>query len=271
MIAVVDYDTGNLRSVADALRRAGAEFTLTAAPAVLRAADRVILPGVGEASSAMAKLRERGLDSVIPALTCPVLGICIGMQLMCLSSEEGDAECLGIFPTRVRRLDADPEFASVCGGHPELPDADSRTSGGQAGRIPAESAPCGMEYGHGIAHAALLGASGGELRLLRALLCGGPLHGDGRHDGVRTTVQCGVSARQLLRHAVPPREERRGGSGHHSELPDAALNHSGRSIPISPSRGRGLGWGQIWKRRRRRRERDGTEASPGNTLKTGTR
>ena len=128
MIAVVDYDTGNLRSVADALRRAGAEFTLTAAPAVLRAADRVILPGVGEASSAMAKLRERGLGSVIPALTCPVLGICIGMQLMCLSSEEGDAECLGIFPTRVRRLDADPEFASVCGGHPELPDADSRTA-----------------------------------------------------------------------------------------------------------------------------------------------
>lgn len=109
MIAVVDYDTGNLRSVADALRRAGAEFTLTAAPAVLRAADRVILPGVGEASSAMAKLRERGLDSVIPTLTCPVLGICIGMQLMCLSSEEGDAECLGIFPTRVRRFDAAPE------------------------------------------------------------------------------------------------------------------------------------------------------------------
>ena len=128
MIAVVDYDTGNLRSVADALRRAGAEFTLTAAPALLRAADRVILPGVGEASSAMAKLHERGLDEVIPTLTCPVLGICIGMQLMCLSSEEGDAACLGIFPTRVRRLSADPEFASVCGGHPELPDADSRTA-----------------------------------------------------------------------------------------------------------------------------------------------
>lgn len=104
MIAVVDYATGNLRSVADALRRAGAEFTLTADPAVLRAAERVILPGVGEASSAMAKLRERGLDRVIPALSCPVLGICIGMQLMCLTSEEGDARCMGIFPTHVRRL-----------------------------------------------------------------------------------------------------------------------------------------------------------------------
>ena len=127
MIAVVDYDTGNLRSVADALRRAGAEFTLTAAPSLLRAADRVILPGVGEASSAMAKLRERGLDRVIPTLTCPVLGICIGMQLMCLSSEEGDAACLGIFPTRVRRLDADPDSDSVHAVFPESPGAGRST------------------------------------------------------------------------------------------------------------------------------------------------
>lgn len=124
MIAVVDYATGNLRSVADALRRVGAEFTLTADPAVLRAADRVILPGVGEASGAMSKLRERGLDAVLPTLTCPVLGICIGMQLMCLSSEEGDAECLGIFPARVRRLDAGPDFSSVPGGLPGAPDGD---------------------------------------------------------------------------------------------------------------------------------------------------
>ena len=104
MIAVVDYDTGNLRSVADALHRAGAEFILTADPALLRRADRVILPGVGEASSAMAKLRERGLDTVIPSLTQPVLGICIGVQLLCRRSEEGDTECLGIFDNEVRRL-----------------------------------------------------------------------------------------------------------------------------------------------------------------------
>ena len=96
MTAIVDYDTGNLRSVADAMRRIGAEFTITAYPALLR--------GVGEASSAMAKLRERGLDLVIPTLTQPVLGICIGMQLLCLDSEEGDARCLGIFPAHVRRL-----------------------------------------------------------------------------------------------------------------------------------------------------------------------
>lgn len=105
MIAIADYDTGNLRSVANALRRVGAQFTVTSDPALLRRADKVILPGVGEASSAMARLRERGLDTLIPTLTQPVLGICIGMQLMCLDSEEGNARCLGIFPAHVMRLD----------------------------------------------------------------------------------------------------------------------------------------------------------------------
>ncbi len=104
MIAVTDYDTGNLRSVMNALQRTGAEFVVTSDEAILRAADKVLLPGVGEASSAMEKLRERGLDRVLPTLTQPVLGICIGLQLMCEHSEEGDAECLGIFPTKVVRL-----------------------------------------------------------------------------------------------------------------------------------------------------------------------
>ena len=124
MIAITDYDTGNLRSVANALRRIGAEFTVTSDAAVLRQADRVLLPGVGEASSAMAKLRERGLDEVLPTLTCPVLGICIGMQLLCLSSEEGRAECLGIFPTRVRRLPttAVEEILHEAAASPTLPD-----------------------------------------------------------------------------------------------------------------------------------------------------
>ncbi len=104
MIAVTDYDTGNLRSVMNALQRTGAEFVVTSDEAILRSADKVIMPGVGEASSAMEKLRERGLDKIIPSLTQPVLGICIGMQLMCEYSEEGDAECLGIFPTKVVKL-----------------------------------------------------------------------------------------------------------------------------------------------------------------------
>lgn len=104
MIAIVDYDTGNLRSVCNALERIGAEYCVTSDVAVIRSADRVLLPGVGEASSAMQKLRERGLCEVIKGLTQPVLGICIGMQLMCSHSEEGDVDCLGIFQTVVRRF-----------------------------------------------------------------------------------------------------------------------------------------------------------------------
>lgn len=104
MIAIIDYDTGNLRSVENAVKALGAEYCVTYDESTLRSADRVIMPGVGEASSAMDKLRERSLDKIIPSLTCPVLGICIGMQLMCRSSEEGDTECLGIFGTDVRRF-----------------------------------------------------------------------------------------------------------------------------------------------------------------------
>ncbi len=106
MIAVIDYDTGNLCSVANALRRLGVEYRITYSPNEIRNADRVLLPGVGEASSAMQKLRERNLVEVIRSLTQPILGICIGAQLLCLSSEEGDTECIGIFDNRVRKLDA---------------------------------------------------------------------------------------------------------------------------------------------------------------------
>ena len=107
MIAIIDYDTGNLRSVCNALDRIGAEYVLTDDPETIRSADRVLLPGVGEASSAMAKLQERGLCDVIRSLTVPVLGICIGMQLMCRHSEEGDVDCLGIFDADVRKFQAD--------------------------------------------------------------------------------------------------------------------------------------------------------------------
>ena len=107
MIAIIDYDTGNLRSVCNALDRIGAEYVLTDDPKVIAQADRVLLPGVGEASSAMNKLQERGLCDVIKSLKVPVFGICIGMQLMCRHSQEGDVDCLGIFDADVCRFEPD--------------------------------------------------------------------------------------------------------------------------------------------------------------------
>ena len=105
MIAIVDYDAGNIRSVVNALKRVGAhDVLLTADADQLRAADKVILPGVGEASTAMKALQDCGLAAVIPTLTQPVLGICVGAQLMCAGSEEGDVRCMGIFPAEVRRF-----------------------------------------------------------------------------------------------------------------------------------------------------------------------
>lgn len=108
MIAIIDYKAGNIRSVENALKRLGAEYLLTANPETIRRADHVILPGVGEASSAMKALESTGLAPVIKSLTQPVLGICIGMQLMCASSEEGDTECLGIFTPKVTRFPETP-------------------------------------------------------------------------------------------------------------------------------------------------------------------
>ncbi len=104
MIAIVKYNAGNIRSVENALRRLDADFEVTDAPEKLRAADKVIFPGVGEASSAMAYLRERGLDQVIRDLQNPFLGICLGLQLMCMHSEEGDTECLGIFKENILKF-----------------------------------------------------------------------------------------------------------------------------------------------------------------------
>lgn len=109
MIAIIDYNTGNLRSVENALERLGYEYILTADPDVIRSADKVILPGVGNAAKAMENLEATGLIPVIKALRKPVLGICVGMQIMCRDSEEGNVGCLGIFDCHVRRFPQDRE------------------------------------------------------------------------------------------------------------------------------------------------------------------
>ena len=103
-VAVVKYNAGNIYSVLSALKRLGVEPLLTDDPEELRSADRVLFPGQGEARGAMEYLRARGLDEVIRSLTQPVLGICIGQQLMCRHSEEGDTDCLGIFDVDVKRF-----------------------------------------------------------------------------------------------------------------------------------------------------------------------
>lgn len=105
MIAIIDYDMGNLRSLENALDRLGAAYTVTADPETIRRSDKVILPGVGHAGLAMDNLVERGLPEVIRSLRQPVLGICVGMQVLCRDSEEAPGKpCLGIFDAHVRRF-----------------------------------------------------------------------------------------------------------------------------------------------------------------------
>jgi len=103
-VVIIKYNAGNIRSVMFALERIGVRATVTDDHNEIRHADRVIFPGVGEASSAMNYLKEKGLDKLICSLTQPVLGICLGMQLMCSHSEENDTPCLGIFDEKVKRF-----------------------------------------------------------------------------------------------------------------------------------------------------------------------
>lgn len=104
-VAVIKYNAGNICSVVNALRRIGVEPCVTDNPELIRSSDRVIFPGQGSAAPTMAYLRESGLDAVIASLTQPVLGICIGQQLLCEHSEEGNVDCLGIFPgSRVQKF-----------------------------------------------------------------------------------------------------------------------------------------------------------------------
>jgi imidazole glycerol-phosphate synthase subunit HisH len=103
-LALIKYNAGNIQSVSFALERLGVNFIITDEHEAIVKADKVLFPGVGEASTTMAYLRERKLDSVITGLRQPVLGVCLGMQLLCRFSEENETECLGIFPQAVKRF-----------------------------------------------------------------------------------------------------------------------------------------------------------------------
>ena len=105
MIAIVKYNAGNITSVKNAIERLGFSAVVTDDENLLKSAEKVIFPGVGEASSAMKYIKEKGLDEVIKNLKQPVLGICLGQQLMCKFSEEGNTECLGIFDANVKKFE----------------------------------------------------------------------------------------------------------------------------------------------------------------------
>lgn len=109
-IAVIKYNAGNIQSLTFALERMGVSFQVTDQPDSIWSADKVIFPGVGEASTTMAHLREHKLDVLIRDLKQPVLGICLGMQLMCAHSEENNTVCLGIFPETVKRFVAEGDM-----------------------------------------------------------------------------------------------------------------------------------------------------------------
>lgn len=104
-VVIVNYNAGNVQSVTYALKRLGIEPILSDDPEVISAADKVIFPGVGEASTAMRFLRANGLDAVIKELKQPVFGVCLGLQLMCQHSEENNTDCLGIFDIQVKKFE----------------------------------------------------------------------------------------------------------------------------------------------------------------------
>lgn len=104
MIAIIKYNAGNTKSVENAVKRLGFDCIITDDPSEIKRANKVIFPGVGEASTAMAYLKQHQLDQLIVSLKQPVLGICLGLQLMCKSSEEGNTRCLGIFDSAVKKF-----------------------------------------------------------------------------------------------------------------------------------------------------------------------
>lgn len=109
-ISILRYNAGNIQSVSFALERLGVDFTITDDPEIIKKSDKVLFPGVGEANTTMQYLRDRKLDLLIKDLKQPVLGICLGMQLLCRHSEENNTECLGIFDEPVKKFEPKGNF-----------------------------------------------------------------------------------------------------------------------------------------------------------------
>lgn len=112
-LAIIKYNAGNIQSVVTALERLGLQGEVTDDAETIKNADKVIFPGVGEASSAMNSLRQAGLDNVIKELKQPVLGICVGMQLLCDHSEENNTTCLGIVPVKVKKFQSGTDIIKI--------------------------------------------------------------------------------------------------------------------------------------------------------------
>ena len=189
MIAIIDYKMGNLRSVQNALSRLGATFEVTADAATIRRADHVLLPGVGNCAEAMHNLRESGLIPVIKQLRQPVLGICVGLQVMCRDSEEGAANgqlttCMNIFDAHVRRFPDSAEF--------KVPHMGWNTLGNLEKKL--------FDGIH----------SGDSVYYVHSHLV--PRHHS--HHTPRPDVQCRTKVRAILCHTVPPRKEWRCGRAH---------------------------------------------------------
>ena len=113
MIAIIDYNSGNTASVANALRRLGQRYEITGDPELVARADKIIFPGVGAAKAAMKELKKRGLDKLLRRTKTPVLGICLGLQLLAEFSEEDNTKCLGIIPGRVKRFSDDLKVPQI--------------------------------------------------------------------------------------------------------------------------------------------------------------
>lgn len=127
-LVIIDYGAGNIKSIQFAFKRLGVDAVLSSNPDEIKKADKVIFPGVGEASSAMSKLKESGLDTLIPELKQPVLGICLGMQLMCNQTEEGNTQGLGIFDVDVKRFSNEVKVPQM--GWNTITNLDSELFGG---------------------------------------------------------------------------------------------------------------------------------------------